>query len=81
MPVDAPPHVIQMHGRDNVAIVANEGGLASGTVLPSGLTLRERVPQGHKVALVDLPEGSAVVRYGILIGQALRAIPAQGQRA
>jgi galactarate dehydratase len=45
-----------MHPADNVAIVGNEGGLAAGTVLQNeapGLTLRERVPQAHKVALVD----------------------------
>ena len=55
-----PPLTIRMHDRDNVAIVANDGGLPAGTVFPSGLTLREHVPQGHKVALVDLAEGGAV---------------------
>src|SRR3546814_15609451 len=61
---------------DNFAIVANDGGLAAGTRLPSGLLLRDRVPQGHKVALQDLPAGSAVLRYGLPIGYALAAIPA-----
>src|SRR3954451_23288781 len=66
------PHVIRMHGRDNVAIVANDGGLPSGAVLPSGLVLRDRVPQGHKVALVDLAADAPVIRYGITIGYALK---------
>ncbi|HVN35091.1 MAG TPA: galactarate dehydratase [Casimicrobiaceae bacterium] len=70
------PLLILMHQRDNVAIVANDGGLPAGTPLPSGLTLRERVPQGHKVALVDLPEGAAVMRYNVAIGYALKSIPA-----
>jgi galactarate dehydratase len=70
------PLTIRMQARDNVAIVANQGGLSAGTVLPDGLTLREAVPQGHKVALVDLPEGGAVLRYGIPIGYALKPIPA-----
>jgi galactarate dehydratase len=70
------PHTIRMQPRDNVAIVANQGGLPAGTVLPDGLTLRDAVPQGHKVALVDLPEGGAVLRYGIPIGYALKDIPA-----
>jgi galactarate dehydratase len=65
-----------MHARDNVAIVANDGGLAAGTVFPSGLTLREKVPQAHKVALVDIPEGGVVRRYDVPIGFALKAIPA-----
>jgi galactarate dehydratase len=65
-----------MHLRDNVAIVANDGGLEAGTVFPCGLALRERVPQGHKVALVDLAEDDPVRRYDVTIGHALRAIPA-----
>jgi galactarate dehydratase len=65
-----------MHANDNVAIVANDGGLAAGTVFPSGLTLREKVPQAHKVALVDIPEGGVVRRYDVPIGYALKHIPA-----
>ena len=55
------PLYIVMHERDNVAIVANDGGLPAGTQFPSGLTLVERVPQGHKVAVVDLAAGDAVL--------------------
>lgn len=71
-----PPHTIRMHAHDNVAIVANDGGLAAGTTLPTGLVLRDRVPQGHKVALVDVPAGGAVLRYGIPIGHAVADIAA-----
>jgi galactarate dehydratase len=70
------PLYITMHPADNVAIVANDGGLPAGTVFPSGLTLRDQVPQGHKVALADLAEGDAVRRYDVTIGYALKAIPA-----
>jgi galactarate dehydratase len=79
LPVATPvrtPHTIRMHERDNVVIVANDGGLPPGTVLPSGLALRDRVPQGHKVALVDVAAGAPVLRYGIAIGYALKDIPA-----
>jgi galactarate dehydratase len=72
----AAPLTIRMDERDNVAIVANDGGLAAGTVLPSGVVLLDRVPQGHKVALVDIAAEAAVVRYGIAIGHALKDIPA-----
>ncbi|MDM0070257.1 galactarate dehydratase [Variovorax sp. J31P207] len=71
-----PPLTILMHARDNVAIVANDGGLAAGTVFASGLVLREKVPQAHKVALVDIPEGGVVRRYDVPIGYALKPIPA-----
>ncbi len=78
-----PPLTIRMHARDNVAIVANDGGLAAGTRLPegipgAGLTLRDRVPQGHKVALADIREGGEVRRYDVPIGYALKDIPAGG---
>jgi len=67
---------IAMHALDNVAIVANDGGLPAGARFASGLVLRDKVPQAHKVALVDLAEGEAVRRYNVPIGYALRAIPA-----
>ncbi|MGA0612869.1 galactarate dehydratase [Caldimonas sp. KR1-144] len=67
-----------MDARDNVAIVANDGGLPAGTVFDDGLTLVEKVPQGHKVALVDLAPGDAVRRYNVVIGRATRAIPRGG---
>jgi galactarate dehydratase len=75
-PADRAPLTIRMHERDNVAIVANDGGLPAGTVLALGLRLRDAVPQGHKVALADLAEGDEVLRYGVNIGRTLRAVPA-----
>ena len=32
------------------------------------------VPLGHKLAIVDIPEGGRVVEYGVPIGRATRAI-------
>ena len=72
----ATPLHIRMHAADNVAIVANDGGLPAGTVFTDGLRLVDKVPQGHKVALVDLPKGTAVLRYNVPIGYALKDIPA-----
>jgi galactarate dehydratase len=69
------PLYIRVHPNDNVAIVVNDGGLGEGAVFPDGLALRERVPQGHKVALADLAEGDEVIRYNVVIGYALKALP------
>lgn len=69
------PHRIQMHDNDNVAIVANDGGLPAGTVFSDGLTLLNKVPQGHKVALVDIPEDAPIIRYNVTIGYAAKTIP------
>ena len=70
------PHTILMNANDNVAIVANDGGLPMGAVLSNGVVLRDKVPQGHKVALVDIGANAPVLRYGVAIGYALRDIPA-----
>ncbi|MDE1180737.1 galactarate dehydratase [Paraburkholderia sp.] len=69
------PLYIRVHPNDNVAIVVNDGGLGEGATFPDGLVLRERVPQGHKVALADLAEGDEVVRYNVVIGYALKSLP------
>ncbi len=70
------PLFITMHPGDNVAIVANDGGLPAGTVMPDGLTLVDKVPQGHKVALLPIAKDAAVLRYNVPIGYALKDIPA-----
>ena len=71
------PLYIRMHDNDNVAIVVNDGGLPAGTEFPGEFILQDRVPQGHKIALCDLREGDAIVRYDVVIGYAVRDI-AQG---
>ena len=79
-----------MHADDNVAIVANEGGLAAGRVMPDGvapgLVLREKVPQGHKVALTDIAVGEAVRSWRsdakvVIIGTGGLSHQLDGQRA
>ena len=70
-----PPLYIRIHAADNVAIVANDGGLKAGTAFDDGLVLVDTVPQGHKVALTDLAEGAAIVRYNVVIGYTLKALP------
>ena len=77
----SPALTIRMHERDNVAIVANDGGLPAGTrAARRAWCCVDRVPQGHKVALVDIAAGAPVRRYGVPIGHALQATspPAAG---
>ncbi len=70
------PVTICMHPADNVAIVANDGGLPAGTVLPGAPTLLDKVPQGHKVALTNIAQGAEVRRYNVSIGRAKQDIAA-----
>jgi galactarate dehydratase len=80
MNIHVRPLAIRMHADDNVAIIANDGGLAAGTVMPNGvaegLVLRDKVPQGHKLALVNLAKGQAVMRYNVPVGYARQDIAA-----
>lgn len=64
------PLYVRVHPSDNVAIIVNEGGLSAGTRFDAGLVLAEAIPEAHKVALTDIPQGGSVIRYGVVIGHA-----------
>ena len=62
---------LQIHPDDNVAVAL--APLSAGTYITLDgctLTLAEDIPQGHKFALKDIPEGAAVIKYGYPIGNA-----------
>lgn len=59
--MSGPAPVLQLHADDNVAVVLR--GLGG-------------VPQGHKVALADIPAGGEVRKYGAVIGRATAPIRA-----
>lgn len=65
-----PPRRIQVAASDNVAIIVNSLGLPAGSAFADGLTLNHFVPQGHKVALADIPDGGNIIRYNEVIGTA-----------
>ncbi len=69
------PAYVRVHPGDNVAIVANAGGVPQGARFACGLTALEAIPQANKIALRDLAAGEAIVRYGEVIGHASHAIP------
>ncbi len=70
------PRYIRLHPSDNVGVVVNDQGVAAGGQFDDGLKAIEGIPQSHKVALVDIAEGGEVVRYGEVIGYALKPIAA-----
>lgn len=64
--------VIILDDRDNVATAIKD--IEAGAVLQSAFgetTTTELIPFGHKVALVDLPNGTEILKYGEQIGLAL----------
>lgn len=68
------PRYLKLKDTDNVAVVANAGGLTAGSRFADGLTLVEDIPQAHKVALAAIPTGAPIIRYGVPIGYALEDI-------
>ena len=69
---------------DNVATALSD--LAPGPVFVRGagdgggmdLEAAEKIPAGHKIALRDIRPGEAVVKYGVVIGEATADIPKGG---
>ncbi|MFJ8247567.1 galactarate dehydratase [Peribacillus asahii] len=62
-------HYIKVNENDNVAITVN--AISSGTVIMGDVVTNQDIPQGHKIALSDIAEGEAIVRYGVTLGYAL----------
>ena len=63
--------------RDNVATALQ--ALQPGQVLTAGghsVVVRDAIAPGHKIALLAIAEGHAVVKYGSPIGTATEDIPA-----
>lgn len=68
----------QVHQADNVATLLDDAETTLAQVL-GGLTdevvlLREPIKLGHKVAVRDIAAKEAIVKFGVPIGQATRAI-------
>jgi altronate hydrolase len=63
---------IRVHPEDNVAVVAADVQAGSAVRLDDGTEVRtvEAIARGSKVALIPIPCGEAVIRYGEEIGQA-----------
>lgn len=70
-------NALVIHPRDNVAVVLEDVPEGGTVRIAGGKTLRalEEIPCSHKVALVDLPRGAEVIKYGEVIGQAGEDIP------
>jgi (2R)-sulfolactate sulfo-lyase subunit alpha len=80
------PHVLAHSPKDNVAVVVVEG-LKAGTKALGVITendstfavdVKDDVPIGHKVALVDLSDNDTVIKYAQDVGR-MTAKAAQGR--
>ena len=65
------PRTIRLSPEDNVVVAVDQ--IAIGAVV-AGVTARERVPRGHKMAVTAIHEGEPIRKYGQTIGFASKAI-------
>lgn len=64
--------VIILDDKDNVATAMEDIPEGAKVLSKGGETVTiEPIPFGHKVALTDLPKGTAILKYGEQIGLAL----------
>ncbi len=75
------PSAFQVHAADNVATLLNDAteGSALTVVGPAGkrkLIAREKIGLGHKIGLAPIGEGEAIIKFGVVIGIAMRRIEA-----
>ena len=65
---------------DNVATLLDDAGAGPisliGATAQTSMTARDPIAHGHKVATRDVPQGGAILKYGIRIGHAVRDIRA-----
>ncbi len=67
------PDFIHIHPSDNVAVALRP--IPAGTQF-AGVTATMDIPQGHKMALVNLAENEQIMKYGFSIGHATAAVAA-----
>jgi altronate hydrolase len=68
---------VQLRPEDNIAVAARDLAPGMELLLEGGtVTLEKRIGLGHKIALRDIPRGTAITKYGQIIGFASQPIPA-----
>ena len=68
---DTNPPILRLNENDNVAVARRE--LEADVALPGmNVRTREIVPAGYKVAVRDIAEGEAILKYNTIIGFAAR---------
>ncbi len=70
----APNPFIRLDPNDNVVVA--RANVAAGTHVPSeGVTTREEIPAGHKIAVRALRKGDPILKYNTVIGFASEDVP------
>ncbi|HXT06099.1 MAG TPA: UxaA family hydrolase, partial [Roseiarcus sp.] len=65
------PRALRLNAQDNVLIAVEEFPIGSA---PMGISARERVPRGHKMAASPIAAGQPIRKFGQIIGFAAKDI-------
>ncbi|WP_177224032.1 UxaA family hydrolase, partial [Neomoorella thermoacetica] len=68
---------LQLHEKDNVVVALVD--IKAGEAVPVAgqeIHLQEDIKVGHKIALLDIPAGHEVIKYGYPIGRTTRPVAA-----
>jgi altronate hydrolase len=70
--------VIVIDPKDNVGVVIRDVAKGDTVSGPGGTAVRavDDIPKNHKIALVDIPAGAPVIKYGEKIGSAGHTVAA-----
>ena len=71
------PRCFQIQANDNVATMIDDVAAGPVSVVGAGggeVVVLENISRGHKVAVHDLAQGEAVVKFGVRIGHATQPI-------
>ncbi len=66
------PVYIKIKDEDNVAITVDQ--VSAGSEVMPGVVTKTDIPQGHKIALSDIPAEGSIIRYGVTLGYAINDI-------
>jgi len=66
------PLFIKVSEKDNVAITVDV--VAKGTTVVDDIIAHQEIPEGHKIALVDIKAKGEIIRYGVVLGYAISPI-------
>ena len=71
-------NMVVMAPDDNVGIATRDiaAGECARALRGRELSASERIPQGHKIALVDIEPDALIVRYGVPVGVATTQVAA-----
>ena len=66
------PRALRLNASDNIVIAVDE--FPAGADIPPGATARERIPRGHKMAIVPIQQDAPIWKFGQIIGFAAKPI-------